>query len=162
MDGILGWLRRETCRGRSDGQVLIEALIALALLGIIATTFMGAVYTSLHSARIADERAVALTLTKSELEFVKQQSYSAAEWAYEVDTAGSRSIDGWALPDWWGDSTPPALSAADFSGYSVHVTSEDVDLDSTPGADEGIRKLTATAFHYGEAVESLENYEVDR
>ena len=87
MRGIVRWMRSaEGKRERSRGQLLIEVLIALALLGVISTVFIGAMYTALHSARIADERSIALTLCKSEIEYVKQQVYSASEWGYTVDT----------------------------------------------------------------------------
>ncbi|MFW6056630.1 MAG: type IV pilus modification PilV family protein [Chloroflexota bacterium] len=149
-------------RGRSRGQILIEVLIALVLFGLIGTTFAGALYTSLQAARVADQQATALTLAKSELEFVKQRPFATDEWGYVVDSSGAGALDGWALPSWWGDSQPSALSSDDFAGYSVQVTSEEVDLDNSGAADEGIRKLTATAFYNGEEIQTLENYEVDR
>ncbi len=145
------------------GQILIEVLIALTLFGVIAASFAGALYTSLQAARIADEKSTALTLAKSELEFVKQRPYSTTDqWAYIVDTSTAGTVDGWPLPSWWDDSTPPLLSNDDFAGYSVQVISEEVDLDESDEPDEGIRKLTATAFHDGEEIQTMENYEVDR
>ena len=148
-------------RRRSSGAVLIEILIALALLGVIATSFIGAMYTSLQAARIADERSIALTLSTSELEYVKQQSYSPTEWAYTVDSSGSYA-EAETQPSWWTDSQPPALSGADFAGYSVSVSSTSVDLDGSGTPDEGIRRITAITNHHGEPIVTLENFELDR
>lgn len=141
-------------RDASRGQLLIEVLIALALMGVIATVFVGALYTSLQSARLADERSIALTLAKSELEYVKQQEYSANDWSYTIDTADSSANPG-EQPTWWATSQPPALSADDFAGYSVSVT-------AVSTGTEGIRLITATVYHLGEDVLALENYESDR
>jgi len=145
---------RQVAHLREDarGQFLIEILIALALMGIISSVFMGALYTSLQSARVADERSIALTLAQSELEFVRQQPYSANEWAYTVDTDGSSPVTG-SEPDWWND--PPGLSPTDFAGYALLVTSEDT-------ATQGIRLVSVTVRRNGQDVLRLENYETDR
>ena len=145
--------------GQSRGQILIEALIGLAVLGLIAITFIGAMYTSLHAAQIADERAAALTLAKSEIEFVRDQAYSDGDWAYSLSTT-ERSAS--PEPSWWTTSPPPLLSA-EFDGYSVDMAGvSDIDLDGAGGPDEGIRTITAIARHHGEAIVTLEDYEVDR
>jgi type II secretory pathway pseudopilin PulG len=144
-------------RDDSRGQLLIEVLIALALLGIISTVFIGAMYTALHSARIADERSIALTLAKSEIEYVKQQVYSTNEWGYSVDSSTSTVVG--SAPDF---PLPPPLSGADFVGYSVLVTGTNVDLDSDGTDDAGIREITATVLHHGAQVLTLQNFELDR
>jgi len=144
---------------RSCGQVLIEVLIALAILGLIATVFAGAMYTSLQAARLADERSTALTLTKSQIEFVRIAGYSADDWAYTVNTSGSTAS---LTPSWWATSPAPPLEA-EYAGYSVAVTGvSDIDLDNAGGPDEGIRTITATASHHGTVVFTLKNYEVGR
>jgi Tfp pilus assembly protein PilV len=150
-----------TAEGDSRGQLLIEILIALALMGIIAVVFIGAMYTALQSARIADERSIALTLATSEIEYVKQQPYSDSDWAYTIDTAGSYAAPGMA-PTWWGSGQPPALSGVDFAGYSVSMSGTSIDLDGDGANDEGIRRLTATTLHNGTAVLTLKNYELKR
>lgn len=152
--------------GRRDarGELLIEVLVALALLGLVAVVFIGGIYTSLQSARLADESSVGLTLAKSQLEFAKTKEladYSDTDWDYTVDTIG------------WTATTPPAWLAGqpsdhialsgEYAGYSVQVTGvSDIDLDGEGGPDEGIRTLTATALHNGEEVFTLKNYEVHR
>jgi len=143
---------------RSRGAVLIEVLIALAILGLVATVFAGAMFTSLQSARLSDERSTALTLAKSQIEFVRAVGYSVDDWDYTVDTS-SRSYT--HMPSWW--TTPPPLLPAEFAGYSVTVAGiSDIDLDNSGGPDEGIRTITAVVSHNGTIVFTLENYEVDR
>ena len=158
MNGIVRWLGMMVAkRDDSRGQLLIEVLIALALLGMIATVFIGAMYTALHSARIADERSIAVTLAKSEIEYVKEQPFSTSPWIYVVDTTAPYVTGG--TPDF---ALPPSLSGDDFEGYSVLVTGEGVDLDGTGGDDVGIWKVTAEVLHNDTTVLSLENYRLDR
>lgn len=145
----------------SQGAVLIEVLIALAILGLISVVFIGAIYTSLQAARLTDERSNGLTIAKSQIEYVRDQGYSANDWGYSVDTTGSSAS---VEPSWWTTAQPPALDA-EFAGYSVTVTGEPVswiDWDDESGPDDGIRVITATVYHHGDEVFALSNYEVDR
>ena len=73
-DCVLLWLRRRL-RGGSRGETLIEVLIGLAILGLIATSFLGAVYTSRQSARVADERATAQSIAQTQIEYLKTLDY---------------------------------------------------------------------------------------
>lgn len=70
---------RQALRGRSRGFTLVEVVIAMLLLGIIGM----AVLTSLSYAStvliIADRRATAESLAKTQMEYVKSQNYSAAQ-----------------------------------------------------------------------------------
>ena len=152
-------------RKDSRGELLIEVLIGLAILGLISMVFIGALYTSLQSARVADEASNSLTIAKSQIEYVRVQDYADEDWEldddweYVVTTTESSTTD---APPWWGTAQPPALEA-EYEGYSVTVsgvTGVDVDGDSSP--DLGIRVITATVFHHGDQVFALSNYEVNR
>ncbi|MDH4299720.1 MAG: type II secretion system GspH family protein [Dehalococcoidia bacterium] len=70
---------RKALRGRSRGFTLIEVVIAMLLLGMIGV----AVLTSLSYAStiliIADRRATAESLAKTQMEYVKNQEYITAE-----------------------------------------------------------------------------------
>ena len=69
---------RKAFQGRSRGFILIEVLIAIALLGIIVITFMSALSTSSKVLSIADERTVAESLARRQMEYVKNQGYIPA------------------------------------------------------------------------------------
>jgi type II secretory pathway pseudopilin PulG len=70
---------RKTFQGRSRGFILIEALIAIALIGIVAVAILGALSTSSKVLSIADERTVAESLARRQMEYVKNQGYSSTE-----------------------------------------------------------------------------------
>jgi len=165
MQGVVRWVKtRAAHRDASRGQLLIEVLIGLAVLGLISVVFIGAMYTSLHAARITDERSVALTLAKSQIEFVRSAGYSTDDWAYTVKplAEGGATTTVADQPSWWTTSPSPAL-ASEYAGYAVDVTgTSDVDLNGTGGFDAGIRTIAAVVSHQGTVVFTLENYEVDR
>lgn len=57
------------------GVSLIEAIIALALIGIFGVTFLGALGTSSKARLIADEQTSARILAESQMEYVREQPY---------------------------------------------------------------------------------------
>ena len=60
------------------GSSLIEAIVALALLGIISVVFLGALATGSNTRAIADEHASARTLAETQMENIKKQEYAAS------------------------------------------------------------------------------------
>ena len=61
------------------GFSLVEVLVALALLGIIAVTFLMAINVASRAILIADERTSAETLAKSQMEHIMNQPYNEAD-----------------------------------------------------------------------------------
>lgn len=150
---------------KQRGFTLIEVLIALALLGLIAIAFLGALAAASEAIIISDERTTAESLARSQMEYAKNQDYSDNQWSYEV-TDSSRAVLAGA-PSWWDDDNPPLLSS-NYAGYSVEVKAEDFDANDdgsleVPGEDEGIRKITVTVSHLAKPeVIILEDYKVNR
>ena len=60
------------------GFTLIEVLVALAILGLIAVTFLMALSTASKAIIIADERTTAESLARSQMEYIKEQDYNVA------------------------------------------------------------------------------------
>ena len=58
------------------GSSLVEAIVALALLGIIAVAFLGALTTTSSTRLIADEHTSARILAESQMESIKKQTYA--------------------------------------------------------------------------------------
>jgi prepilin-type N-terminal cleavage/methylation domain-containing protein len=69
---------RRTFPGNSRGFVLIEALIAIALIGIVAVAILGALSTTSNVLIIADERTTAESLARKQMEYAKNQGYNPA------------------------------------------------------------------------------------
>ena len=123
---------RKTYQGSSRGFTLIEVVIALALFGIIALTFVSALYTASIALILADERATAESLARSQLEYVKNQ-------LYDFDDPQS-----YEQPDVESITNP---------GYFISVSAEPLH-----NPDDGLQKITVIVSRDGEEVITLEGY----
>ena len=121
---------------RESGVTLIEAVVALAILGTIGVTFLSGLATTSKAAFIADEQATAESLAQSQMEWVKNAGYSYNATAY---------------------SSAPIPSSKDYINYSVTIAAE-----SLHNPDGGIQKITVTVKRSDEGVIKLEGYKVDR
>ena len=122
------------------GFSFIELAIALAVLGIIAVGFLGALGTSSKTLIIADELETANNLAEAQVENVKKQAYDSL-------------------------NNPPQYSLMPSipSNYSIDqplAERLDPDLDGYDD-DDGIQKITVTVRHDGKAVLTLKDYKVN-
>ena len=122
--------------GHESGIGLIETVVALAIIGTVAVTFLSGLTTTFKAAFIADERATAGSLAQSQMEWAQNASYSYNATDYSPAT----------IP-----------SAKDYTNYSATIAAEPLH-----DPDDGIQKITVTVKHSGEGVIKLEGYKVDR
>ena len=66
---------RKAFRGRSRGFSMLEVVIAIALLGIIAVSILTALSTATAALIIADRRATAESLARTQMESIKNGGY---------------------------------------------------------------------------------------
>jgi len=133
-------------KGNSEaGGTFIGTIMAVAILGIVAVAFLSGLATASKATFIADERATAESLARSQMEYVKSQDYI-----------------NYAEPDHgdYGLITTP-------DGYSVELTAVPIDPDTgeplaSPDQDMGIQKITATIKHNDKSVLTTDDYKVDR
>ena len=121
--------------GGELGITFIETVMALAILCIVAVTFLTGLATTSTATIIANEQATAESLVRSEAEYVKNCTYQHDAPTYPVSPSLNVPV-GWAVP-------PPLVEL-------VHAT------------DDGLQKVTVTAEHNGEVILSTEIYKVDR
>lgn len=140
-------------RGNSRGQTLIEVLIGLAILGLIATSFLGAIYTSRQAARVADERATAQAIAQTQMEYLKGLDYDDTNNPPVYDPPLSPELG--SLPTQYGiygyDETNP-------DRYAERLDPEGDGLDD----DDGMQKLTVAVTHGDRIVLTLEGYKTKR
>ena len=122
--------------GRESGVTFIETAVALAILGVIAVAFLNGLTTTSKSVFIADEHTTAVSLAQSQMEWVKNASYS-----YNATTYSPASIP----------------SGKDYINYSALITAEPL-----RNPDDGIQKITVTIKRSDKGVTILEGYKVDR
>lgn len=70
------------------GFALVDTLVGLAILGVFVVTLLGATSAGLLGLVAAREEAVSESLTRSQLEYIKSQTYQAAG-GYAVVTSPS-------------------------------------------------------------------------
>jgi Tfp pilus assembly protein PilV len=97
------------------GSSLLEALIAMVLLGIISTAFLAGLQTSSQALISTDERQMAKTLAVCQMENVMNQSYS--------------------------NSYTPSPIPGEYTGYSVDIST---DLIPSKGAGIQEVKITVS------------------
>ena len=114
----------------------METAIALAILGAVSVSFLNGLTTASKSVLITDEHSTAESLAASQLEWVKNASYSYNATSY---------------------STAPIPGGKDYLQYSATVFAEPVH-----SPDDGIQKITVTIQRSGKDIFNLEGYKVDR
>ena len=118
------------------GFSLIEVVIALLLLGIIGVALLSGLATASIALVIADERATAESLARSQMEYVKSIDYVNEATSYPAASIPQEHID---------------------TGYSATITALPLH-----NPDDGIQKITVTISHNGKEIITLEDYKVDR
>lgn len=136
---------------------MIEVLLAVALLGIIATTFLSSLITSYKTVATGSERTNAESLTRSEFEYIKNSSYCVLGFDYEIPATPDNP------PPW--ELSRTALESH-YDGYSVKVTGQPIHHDNhetcPPGLDEGMQLITVKVYHEDDPVLTTSTYKVNR
>lgn len=121
---------------RESGMTLLETLVALAILGAVAVTFLGGLATTSRAAFINDERATTESLARSQMEWCKNADYDDSAAQYP---------------------SAPIPDHRDYVDYSATITAEPLH-----NPDEGIQKITVIIKRSGKEITRLEGYKVDR
>ena len=141
---------RKAFQGRSRGFTLIEIVIAIALLGVVAIAILSSLSTASIALIIADKRATAESLARSQLEFVKNQPYNPAPNG--------------------GEATYPEISGIP-DGYTIGSVNRDDEIvedvigipwDSGNNTalyeDNGLQRIKVIVSRDSEVVITMENY----
>lgn len=128
------WLGRERIRffKEQKGVGFIETLVALAIVGAVAVTFVNSLVTTSKANYTADEQTTAESLARSQMEWVKNLSYIEETSQY---------------------SPAPILDDADYTDYSVLITAQPLH-----NPDDGLQKITITVKHHDVPLITLESY----
>jgi type II secretory pathway pseudopilin PulG len=118
------------------GATLMETVVALAILGTIAVTFLSGLITTSKAVAIADEQSTAESLAQSQMEWAKNTSY-----AYEAT----------------GYTSAPIPDGKDYINFSAII-----DAEPLRSPDDGIQKITVIIKRWNQPVMQLEGYKVDR
>jgi prepilin-type N-terminal cleavage/methylation domain-containing protein len=132
------------------GFSLVEVIIAIALIGIIAVAFLGALATGSRAIFIADERATAESLARTQMEYVKNQDYVyAADYDPGVPGSGEviyEKIDESEIPEGY------TIMSIDRDGDAVENIigvpwDPDPQINQALSVDAGLQKITVLVYH---------------
>jgi type II secretory pathway pseudopilin PulG len=117
--------------------MLIEVLVGVAILGVVAVAYLSAMVVAYQGVMLADEKTMAESLTRTELERVRNAQYPSSDYSRIVPGA---------------------------PGYDVDVDVEYVDPETylPTGEPLGMQKVTVTVSHDGEVVLVTETSKVNR
>jgi len=130
------WQKIINVNRREQGITFMETVIALAILGVISVAFLSGLTTASKSVFLADKKATAESLAQSQMEWMKDRSYSYNATAY---------------------SPAPIPDGKDYMHFSAVITAEPLHIP-----DDGIQKVTVTIIRDSQALVSLEGYKMDR
>jgi len=134
------------------GDTLISVIVALGLLGLIATTFLMGIFIATRSIAIADERTTAEGLVKAQMEYVKQQAYLDAGGSdieyVEINLSENPNYSIWSFNR--SGVTVPEIIAVPWDSVGDAATT-----------DVGLQKIRLIIKHDSKEVLTLEGYKVD-
>ena len=140
-------------QGSSRGFSMLEVVIAIALLGIIAVSVLTALSTATAALIIADSRATAEGLARSQMEYIKNQGSQDGYIDYSESGHGEYDEIGGYTENYDLDVTVEPINPATYEPYPY---------DEGEGAfqyDVGIQLITVTVTYY---IIGGENQEVER
>ena len=135
---------RKAFRGGSRGFSMLEVVIAIALLGIIAVSVLSALSTAALAFIIADRRATAESIARTQMEWVRYSPYEGDPEDGPPQYSLDLQIQTTLPPD-----------------FSVNTTAIRLNKDVDPDDDDGIQLITVTVSHEGRVVVTLEDYKRD-
>jgi len=141
---------RKAFRGSSRGFTLVEVLITIALIGAIGVAFFSFMSAATSALIHADERTIAESLARSQLEFVKNQGYEEAQIGGEATYDKITPIPyGYTIGSFNHDDEPveDIVGVPWDSGNSTAVYQ-----------DNGLQRIKLVIKHSDEVVITMEGY----
>ena len=141
---------RKAFQGHSRGFTLVEVLITIALIGAISVAFFSFMSAAASALIHADERTIAESLARSQLEYAKNQGYqplTGGEATYQ-------KIDTTSLPDY-------RICSVNINGTIVDNVVIGVswdDLANKPATtDKKLQKIALVIEHQGKVIYTFVN-----
>ncbi|MFC1982621.1 hypothetical protein ACFLV5_02400 [Chloroflexota bacterium] len=156
---VIGILLRRI-RQESDGFGLLEATIALGLLGIIAVCFLVAMTTAYKASVLADEQVTAKSLARTQMEYVDQQPYDV-----ELDAnleASYSKLDSADILEGYSILSVNRSGAVVDDIVGVPWDTSDPLNPQPAGSDESLQKITLIIKYNGAESFSMEGFKVKR
>ena len=134
----------------------MEVIIAIALLGIVAVGILSGLSTGSRAIFVADERATAESIVRSQMEYVKNLAYTEAPSGGEAIYANAKV----AVPSGY---EIRSINRAGGEDTSTNIIAVPWNSTTNQPADEaGLQRIKLVIYHHGKSLLTLEDYKVDR
>ena len=141
---------------RQNGFSTIEVLLAIALLGVVAVAYLSALSTSSKALMLADEQATAESLSRAQLEYIKNQEYidylEAGHVEYQLISIPSPYTEVYSI------SYPITVKSLDPYNYDPDAKQYAVLLP--PDEDKGLQEVTVQVYHQSKLVLETSAYKM--
>jgi type II secretory pathway pseudopilin PulG len=115
------------------GSTLIEAVMSIAIVGILSTGFLTALINSTNTTASTDQKDTGRAIAQSQMEYVKEQKFSSSGY------------------------TPSDEIMTQYPGYTVNI------LVSIPEErDAFVQQITVNVVQRGKTVTTLEGFKTKR
>ena len=134
---------------RESGVTLIETLVALAILGAVGVAFLSGMATTSRAVMVSQERVVAESLAKSQLEYIEAQDY-ISEADYDPNDPAKR----YGL-----------INISDElveGGYSIEMNPPQTIVSPDAGKGFEIQSIAVVVKRDGEEMLTLSDYKIGR
>jgi prepilin-type N-terminal cleavage/methylation domain-containing protein len=141
---------RRAWQGRSRGFTLIEVVIAIALIGIIGAAILSALSTASLALIIADRRATAESIARTQMESVRDQDYKEADNFDEVSYLPITDIpDGYTI---W------SINREDMPVEDVIGVPWNSGNNTAADVDAGLQRIKLVIKNDDDVIVTLEDY----
>ncbi len=140
--------------GQERGLTMVETIMGLAVLGLVGAEFMTALSSSFHFTEINDEKVIAENLIRSELEYLRGQTYcEPGSTPYVIPTDGDCGT--YAVP-------PAGITTLEGYTLTVELNTYCCDALSVPYPIAELQQVTASVRRDGMLVSRVSDLKTKR
>ena len=139
-----------------NGFSTVEVLLAIALLGVVAVAYLSALSTSSKALMLADEQATAESLSRAQLEYVKNQEYinylEAGHAEYQLISIPTPYTEVYSISD--------PITVKSLDPYNYDAGTQQYDELYSGEEDKGLQEITVHIYHQSKLVLETSAYKM--
>jgi prepilin-type N-terminal cleavage/methylation domain-containing protein len=125
------------------GFTLLEVIIAIALLGVVAVAILSGLSTGSRAILVADERATAESLARSQMEYMKNLPYTAALTGGEASYANAKI----SVPSGYDIRSINRAGGEDVSTTNIIAVPWNSATGQPAANDTGLQRIKLAIYH---------------
>ena len=138
---------------RERGFTLIEVIVAMGIMAIVIVVFLMAMATSGKALLIAQERTIAESIGRSQMEYIKEQNYQSGNYDL-IDLTDYPNFSIWSVSGW-------DVGGGDIVVAGVVGIAWDMDNNIPAAEDNGLQKIMLVIKKGDKEILELEGYKAN-